>query len=46
VKQRRIIFAARHYVMALRVTPPCRFDVVLLENGQIEWLQAAFDAGG
>lgn len=46
VKQRRIIFAARHYLMGLRVTPPCRFDVVLLENGQIEWLQAAFDAGG
>jgi putative endonuclease len=45
VKQRRIIFAARHYLMGLRVMPPCRFDVVLLENGQIEWLQAAFDAG-
>jgi putative endonuclease len=44
LKQRRIIFAARHYLMRLREPPPCRFDVVVLEHGAIEWLQAAFDA--
>ena len=44
LKQRRIIFAARHYLMRLRQPPPCRFDVVLLEPGSIEWLQGAFDA--
>ncbi len=44
-KQRRIVFAARHYLMRLREPPPCRFDVVLLEQGGIEWLRAAFDAG-
>jgi putative endonuclease len=43
-KQRRIIFAARHYLMRLREPPPCRFDVVVLEQGNIEWLKAAFDA--
>ena len=43
-KQGRIIFAARHYLMRLREPPPCRFDVVLLESGNMEWLQAAFDA--
>ena len=43
-KQRRIIFAARHYLMRLREPPPCRFDVVLLEHDGIQWLQAAFDA--
>jgi len=43
-KQRRIIFAARHYLMRLREPPPCRFDVVLLESGRIEWLPAAFEA--
>ena len=43
-KQRRIVFAARHYLMHLRTPPPCRFDVVLVEGG-IEWLRAAFDAG-
>jgi putative endonuclease len=46
VKQRRIIFAARHYLMHLRTLPPCRFDVVVLEQAGIQWLQAAFDATG
>lgn len=44
-KQRRIVFAARHYLMRLPAPPPCRFDVVSVEAGRIEWLQAAFDAG-
>jgi len=51
VKQRRIIFAARHYLLRLASLPPCRFDVVLVqgtsqadERPTIEWLQAAFDA--
>ncbi|MEP6790049.1 MAG: YraN family protein, partial [Ramlibacter sp.] len=44
VKQRRIIFAARHYLMRLAAAPPCRFDVVSLQAGNIEWLRAAFDA--
>lgn len=43
-KQRRLVFAARHYLLRLREPPPCRFDVVLLEHGDIEWLQGAFDA--
>src|SRR5674476_44939 len=43
-KQRRIIFAARHYLMRLREPPPCRFDVVVLESGRIKWLFAAFEA--
>jgi putative endonuclease len=43
-KQRRIVFAARHYLMRLAVVPPCRFDVVLLEPQGLQWLQAAFDA--
>jgi putative endonuclease len=44
LKQRRIVFAARHYLMRLGAPPPCRFDVVLVEAGEITWLQAAFDA--
>ncbi|CAN5254440.1 YraN family protein [soil metagenome] len=53
VKQRRIIFAARHYLMRFASLPPCRFDVVLIHGAlpgcempkaAIEWLQAAFDA--
>jgi putative endonuclease len=44
LKQRRIIFAARHYLMRLPQQPPCRFDVVSVEAGAIDWLRAAFDA--
>ena len=45
VKQRRIVFAARHYLLRLRETPPCRFDVIGMEGERIHWLRAAFDAG-
>jgi len=44
VKQRRIVFAARHYLTRLRELPPCRFDVVVVEPDGVQWLQAAFDA--
>jgi putative endonuclease len=50
LKQRRIVFAARHYLARLRSLPPCRFDVVSLEGvgeqQRIDWLKAAFDASG
>jgi len=51
VKQRRIIFAARHYLMRFASLPPCRFDVVTVQGqldgatpAAIDWLQGAFDA--
>jgi len=51
LKQRRIVFAARHFLHRQGSEPPCRFDVILLDGpaakGQapsIEWLRAAFDA--
>ncbi len=45
-KQRRIVFAARHFLMRrTRQPPPCRFDVVSVESGGIQWMRAAFDAG-
>ena len=44
VKRRRIVFAARHYLMRLREPPPCRFDVVVMDGQHIQWLRAAFDA--
>ena len=55
IKQRRIVFAARHYLTRFASPPPCRFDVVLVEGNmgndgsrqpaaRIEWLVAAFDA--
>lgn len=44
-KQQSIVLAARHYLMALRVLPPCRFDVVAIDGEEIEWLQGAFGEG-
>ena len=44
VKQRRIVLAARHYLMRHRSPPACRFDVVAIDGNHIEWLKAAFDA--
>ena len=44
VKQRRIVLAARHYLMSHKSPPPCRFDVVAIDGDHIEWLKAAFDA--
>jgi putative endonuclease len=42
-KQRRITAAAARYLQRLRRAPPCRFDVVLLQDGPPQWLKAAFD---
>jgi len=44
LKQRRLVFAARHFLARLPTLPPCRFDVVSVEGERIEWLRAAFDA--
>lgn len=53
VKQRRIVFAARHFLLRLGSEPACRFDVVLIQGArdnmaspEIQWLRAAFDASG
>lgn len=43
-KQRRIVFAARHYLARCVSPPPCRFDVVAIDDHGITWLRAAFDA--
>lgn len=44
-KRQRIIHAARHYLLRLATLPPCRFDVVTIDAGRIDWLRGAFDAG-
>lgn len=54
-KQRRIVLAARHFLLRLGSEPPCRFDAVLIHGRleptaqapgplYVEWLRAAFDA--
>lgn len=43
-KQARVILAARHYLMTKGLDAPCRFDVVLVQDGRLEWLKGAFEA--
>lgn len=43
LKQRRLVFAAQHYLLQWASPPPCRFDVVAVQGDAIEWLPAAFD---
>lgn len=43
-KRRHLVRAARHYLATTGYDVPCRFDVVLLQSGQVEWLRAAFEA--
>jgi len=44
IKQRRIVFAARHFLARSAAPPPCRFDVVAYDGHGVCWLRAAFDA--
>ena len=44
MKQQRIQYAAQHYLRAWRQWPPCRFDVVIVEQGQLQWVRGAFQA--
>jgi putative endonuclease len=45
LKRRRIVLAARHYLMRRHASPPrCRFDVVAIDGSQINWIKSAFDA--
>lgn len=43
-KRKRIVYAAQHFMRAMPSPPPCRFDVVAIDGGQVQWLRAAFDA--
>ena len=38
-KQRRLVLAAKAYLQRFRVTPPCRFDVIAIDAGTIEWIK-------
>lgn len=42
-KQRRLIFAAHRFLLRYRELPPCRFDVITVED-TIAWIQGAFEA--
>ena len=43
-KRASLVLAARHYLLRYAAPPPCRFDVVAIDAGVLEWLRGAFDA--
>ncbi|TFV96526.1 YraN family protein [Oxalobacteraceae bacterium OM1] len=43
-KQRRLIVAAHVYLQRYTMPPPCRFDIVAIDNGRISWIRDAFGA--
>lgn len=43
-KRRRIVLAAEHWLLCHPCAGACRFDVLLIEGAQLQWLRAAFDA--
>ena len=44
-KRQRIVFAAQCWLKRHGSSAACRFDVVLMDGNQLQWLHAAFDAG-
>ena len=43
-KQRRLIVAAQYFLQRYAQVPACRFDVITIEAGQLEWLRHAIEA--
>ena len=43
-KRASLVYAAQTYLSRLERVPPCRFDVVAVDGGRVQWLKAAFDA--
>jgi len=38
-KQRRLVHAAQTFLLRYPRLPPCRFDVIAIDDGAIEWLK-------
>lgn len=38
-KQRRLVLAAQAYLKRFPAVPPCRFDVIAIDDGAISWLK-------
>lgn len=43
-KQRRLKLAAQAYLKRYRQVPPCRFDVIAIDGGKVEWLKDVMGA--
>ncbi|PRC93243.1 YraN family protein [Solimicrobium silvestre] len=42
-KQRRLVLAAQAYLQRYPQPPPCRFDVIAIDAGVVEWLKNVMD---
>ncbi|MGO4381297.1 YraN family protein [Pseudoduganella sp. RAF53_2] len=38
-KQKRLLRAAQFYLLRYHQLPPCRFDLIAIDNGQLRWLR-------
>jgi putative endonuclease len=38
-KQQRLIRAAQFYLQRFPRLPPCRFDLVAIDGGELSWMQ-------
>lgn len=43
-KQRRLIRASQTFLLRHSAPPPCRFDVIAIDNGVLNWLKDAIQA--
>lgn len=43
-KQAKLIRAAEHYLLQHPNPAPCRFDAVLIDGNNLQWLRNAFEA--
>ena len=43
-KQAKLIRAAEHYLLQHPDPAPCRFDAVLIDGDELQWLRNAFEA--
>jgi len=43
-KQQRLIIAAQYYLQRYTMPPPCRFDVIAIDDGALSWLKNVIDA--
>ncbi len=43
-KQRRLTLAAQRYLQRLRTIPACRFDVIAIDGGVLQWIRNAIVA--
>lgn len=43
-KQARMILAAQMFLQRYQKLPPCRFDVIAIDEGRLDWLRNALQA--